>query len=69
MFLKKVKIKNYRQLKNNVELDMQDSLTVLAGPNNSGKTEISVVFPLLLGPANTVKESCISNSTLFFNCR
>ena len=39
MFLKKVKIKNYRQLKN-IELDMQDSLTVLAGPNNSGKTTL-----------------------------
>ena len=36
MILKKVKITNYRQLQN-VELDMQDSLTVLAGPNNSGK--------------------------------
>lgn len=35
MILKKVKITNYRQLQN-VELDMQDSLTVLAGPNNSG---------------------------------
>ena len=32
MILKKVKITNYRQLQN-VELDMQDSLTVLAGPN------------------------------------
>ena len=31
MILKKVKITNYRQLQN-VELDMQDSLTVLAGP-------------------------------------
>ena len=44
MFLKKVKIKNYRQLKNNVELDMQDSLTVLAGPNNSGKTTLISVL-------------------------
>ena len=44
MFLKKVKIKNYRQLKDNVELDMQDSLTVLAGPNNSGKTTLISVL-------------------------
>lgn len=43
MFLKKVKIKNYRQLKN-IELDMQDSLTVLAGPNNSGKTTLISVL-------------------------
>ena len=34
MHLVKVKIINYRQLQN-VELDLQDSLTVLAGPNNS----------------------------------
>ena len=43
MILKKVKITNYRQLQN-VELDMQDSLTVLAGPNNSGKTTLISVL-------------------------
>ena len=39
MILKKVKIYNYRQLQK-VELDLQNSLTVLAGPNNSGKTTL-----------------------------
>lgn len=34
---------NYRQLQS-VELDMQDSLTVLAGPNNSGKTTLISVL-------------------------
>lgn len=43
MILKKVKIKNYRQL-HKVELDMQDTLTVLAGPNNSGKTTLISVL-------------------------
>ena len=43
MFLKKVTIKNYRQLKN-IELDLQNSLTVLAGPNNSGKTTLISVL-------------------------
>ena len=43
MILKKVKITNYRQLQN-VELDMQDSLTVLAGSNNSGKTTLISVL-------------------------
>ena len=32
------------------------------------RTEISVVLPLLFGPANTVKEFCKSSST-FCNCR
>ena len=43
MILKKVKIINYRQLQN-VELDLQNSLTVLAGPNNSGKTTLISVL-------------------------
>ena len=43
MHLVKVKIINYRQLQN-VELDLQDSLTVLAGPNNSGKTTLISVL-------------------------
>lgn len=43
MILKKIKIMNYRQLQS-VELDMKDSLTVLAGPNNSGKTTLISVL-------------------------
>lgn len=43
MFLKKVKIANYRQL-HCIELDFQNSLTVLAGPNNSGKTTLISVL-------------------------
>lgn len=43
MILKKIKIMNYRQLQS-VELDMQDSLTVLAGLNNSGKTTLISVL-------------------------
>lgn len=43
MILKKIKIINYRQLQN-IELDLQDSLTILAGPNNSGKTTLISVL-------------------------
>lgn len=43
MILKKIKIMNYRQLES-VELDMQESLTVLVGPNNSGKTTLISVL-------------------------
>ena len=39
MLIKKIKISNYRQLKD-IKIDFQDSLTVLAGPNNSGKTTL-----------------------------
>lgn len=47
MFLKKIEIRNYRRLQK-VELDMQDSLTVLAGPNNSGKTSLISVLKGML---------------------
>ena len=49
MILKKVKIYNYRQLQK-VELDLQNSLTVLAGPNNSGKTTLisSLIYSTIL---------------------
>ena len=47
MLLKKTKIYNYRQLQE-VELDLQKSLTVLVGPNNSGKTTLFVALKDLL---------------------
>lgn len=37
MKLRRIQVNNYRQLRN-VELLFQDDITVLAGPNNSGKT-------------------------------
>lgn len=43
MYLKKIEIINYRQLQN-VTLDFQRNLTVLAGPNNSGKTTLISVL-------------------------
>ena len=43
MFLKSVQISNYRQL-DNIILDFQNDLTVLAGPNNSGKTTLISVL-------------------------
>lgn len=43
MFLKRIEISNYRQL-SHVVLDFQHDLTVLAGPNNSGKTTLISVL-------------------------
>lgn len=43
MHLKRIEITNYRQL-HNVMLDFQRNLTVLAGPNNSGKTTLISVL-------------------------
>lgn len=47
MKLSKIQINNYRQL-NKVELFFQEDITVLAGPNNSGKTTfISIIKGIL----------------------
>lgn len=43
MYLKRIEITNYRQL-HEVMLDFQRNLTVLAGPNNSGKTTLISVL-------------------------
>lgn len=43
MFIKKIEVQNFRQIKN-VCLELQKNTTILAGPNNSGKTS----FILLL---------------------
>lgn len=39
MFISKLRIKNFKQLKD-VELNLQERTTILAGPNNSGKTSL-----------------------------
>ena len=43
MLLRKIEISNYRQL-SHIVLDFQSDLTVLAGPNNSGKTTLISVL-------------------------
>ena len=51
MYLKKIEINNYRQL-HNVILDFQRNLTVLAGPNNSGKTTLISIIKGVLHQKN-----------------
>ena len=43
MYIKKIKIKNFRLLKNSI-LDMKEDLSLLIGRNNSGKTSFLVLF-------------------------
>lgn len=46
MYIKKINIKNFRQLKD-VELNFDESLNLLAGSNNSGKTTLLELFNIL----------------------
>ena len=45
MQLKKLKIKNYKRLLD-VELSLENDITLITGPNNSGKTSIIEVLKI-----------------------
>lgn len=47
MYIKKIGIQNFRQLKD-VELEFQKNTTILAGPNNSGKTSFILLLKRML---------------------
>lgn len=47
MYIKKIRIQNFRQLKD-VELELQKNTTILAGPNNSGKTSFILLLKRML---------------------
>lgn len=47
MYIKKIRVQNFRQLKD-VELELQENTTILAGPNNSGKTSFILLLKRML---------------------
>lgn len=47
MFIKKIKIQNFRQLKD-IEIELQENTSILAGPNNSGKTSVILLLKRIL---------------------
>ncbi|MGR8773850.1 AAA family ATPase [Leuconostoc citreum] len=51
MFINKLEIKHYKQL-NNVSIDLSQKISVLAGPNNSGKTSIILLLKRILSDPN-----------------
>lgn len=51
MFIKKLEIQHYKQL-NDVSIDLSQKTSVLAGPNNSGKTSIILLLKRILSDSN-----------------
>ena len=47
MFINKIQVNNFRQLKD-ITLELQKNTTVLAGPNNSGKTSVILLLKRIL---------------------
>ena len=52
MKLLKIKINNFRSL-NNIEVDLEDYLSIIVGKNNSGKTSLLLALERFLGGAQT----------------
>lgn len=46
MQIKKIKILNYKKLLN-IDLNLENDITLIAGPNNAGKTSIVEIFKFL----------------------
>lgn len=46
MQIKKIKISNYKKLLN-IELNLENDITLIAGPNNAGKTSIVEIFKFI----------------------
>lgn len=51
MFIKKIHIHNFRQL-TNTELNLEEKISILAGPNNSGKTSVLFLLKRILADKN-----------------
>ena len=66
MQLKKLNIKNYKRLLD-VELSLEDDITLIAGPNNSGKTSIIEVLKFLFTENKDKIEISELNISLFNN--
>lgn len=55
MILKKMKVKNFRLLKN-FELDFKDDLSLIVGKNNCGKTSALIILDKMLNSAKLMWE-------------
>ncbi|KAA8347095.1 AAA family ATPase [Leuconostoc mesenteroides] len=52
MFIKKIIIKQFKQLRD-IELNLDKKISILAGPNNSGKTSIILLLKRILSDSGT----------------
>lgn len=51
MQIKQIEVKNFRKLQN-ISIDLNESITLVVGRNNSGKTSLSEIFNKFLGSNN-----------------
>ncbi|GEM_PF-3518124 len=63
MKLKKILIKNFRKLKNNIELDIIQE-TLIVGKNNTGKTSLSELIQKFLTVHKVFKFEDFSSSSV-----
>lgn len=54
MKIKTIKVSGYRQLQD-ITIDLEDSITIVGGPNNSGKTSLVELFKWVFGKGTKTK--------------
>lgn len=57
MKIKTIRVSGYRQLQD-ITIDLEDSITIVGGPNNSGKTSLVELFKWVFGKGKISKIEC-----------
>jgi chromosome segregation protein len=53
MYLKEIKLENFKSMKGNVSIQFKEGFTAVTGPNGSGKSNISDAILFVLGPKSS----------------
>ncbi|MGI0132481.1 MAG: chromosome segregation protein SMC [Thermoplasmata archaeon] len=67
MFLKRVKVRNFKSFAGSTEIPFQPGFTGVAGPNGMGKSNISDAILFVLGPTSSKALRADRLTHLFFN--
>jgi len=67
MFLKRVKVRNFKSFAGSTEIPFQPGFTGVAGPNGMGKSNISDAILFVLGPTSSKALRAERLTHLFFN--
>lgn len=67
MYLKRVKLRNFKSFAGNTEIPFQPGFTGVAGPNGMGKSNISDAILFVLGPTSSKALRADRLTHLFFN--
>ena len=67
MYLKRVKVRNFKSFAGSTEIPFEPGFTGVAGPNGMGKSNISDAILFVLGPTSSKALRADRLTHLFFN--